>query len=162
MPRKAGYVQATLAERFYDKCSPEPNSGCWLWTGAVKELGYGVMGRGGRKDGIVKAHRASWEIHNGPIPDGMAVCHKCDVPSCVNPDHLFLGTLSDNMRDCVAKGRLRTPDNRGERAGWAKLNADAVRDIRTRAHTGKSYALKYGVSKSTVFAVWSGNNWASV
>src|SRR5690349_14618154 len=118
----------TLSERFHAKIFVDA-SGCWIWTGAKKELGYGVIGRGRRGEGTIKTHRASWEIHRGPIPQGMNVLHKCDRPSCVNPDHLFLGSLSDNMRDCVAKGRNFIPDNRGERAKWAKLTLNQAREI---------------------------------
>jgi hypothetical protein len=85
--------------RFHAKYIPEPNSGCWLWDGWVNGRGYGRFGKG-------LAHRISWELHRGPIPAGMNICHKCDVPPCVNPDHLFLGTQTDNMRDCARKGRL--------------------------------------------------------
>src|SRR5574340_590014 len=88
MPRKPGEIQRSLLERFFDKVSPEALTGCWLWTGAVKELGYGVIGLGTREQGTSKAHRVSWELHNGPIPSGLNVLHSCDTPSCVNPDHL--------------------------------------------------------------------------
>lgn len=97
-----------LAERFMDKVSPEPNSGCWLWTGFYQEFGYGRMGVGYAVEGTrgtAMAHRLSYEIFVGPIPDGICVLHRCDVPECVNPEHLWLGTHSDNVNDKVAKGR---------------------------------------------------------
>ena len=78
-------------ERFMRHVSPEPNSGCWLWCGAVRKDGYGVAGTGSRLHGsrrIPAAHRFSWELHRGPIPVGQWVLHKCDVKICVNPDHL--------------------------------------------------------------------------
>lgn len=80
--------------------------GCWGWSGATTS-GYGVLTRGRRGEGFVLAHRLSWELHRGPIPDGLFVLHKCDVPECSNPDHLFLGTQTDNMSDCRKKGRHR-------------------------------------------------------
>ena len=150
----------SLWDRFYDKVMPEPNTGCWLWIGAVKELNYGVIGLGRRDEGTAKAHRVSWELHKGPIPQGMCILHRCDQPMCVNPNHLFCGTLSDNMQDCVRKGRNYLPDNRGEKASWSKLSEEAVKDIRQRAFSGIEYARKYNVSKSAIYEIWRGKNWA--
>jgi len=87
--------------------SPEPNSGCWLWEGALTSAGYGHMGRGGTNGGSGTVHRLMWEMENGPAPEGMWVLHRCDVRACCNPAHLFLGTPLDNMRDMHAKGRGR-------------------------------------------------------
>ncbi len=97
---------ATLIERIERLSIPEPNSGCWLWLGQVSRIGYGqiMLSPGQRK---TKAHRAAWEAYRGPIGD-LYVLHQCDNRSCVNPDHLFLGTRSDNMLDMYAKGRHRT------------------------------------------------------
>lgn len=90
--------------RFYARISPEPNTGCWLWA-------HGVSGQRGHQYGCFKhghtrsAHVASYLLHKGDIPHGMCVCHSCDQTLCVNPDHLFLGTQKDNVRDCYSKGR---------------------------------------------------------
>lgn len=97
----------TLAERFWAKV--RKSKGCWEWTGAKQHNGYGFIHTGGhviRRP--LRAHRASWELHYGPIPAGLWVLHRCDNPSCVRPDHLFLGSRSDNMKDCAAKGRVCT------------------------------------------------------
>ncbi len=108
---------ATLAERFADKWAPEPNTGCWLWTGATNGR-YGQIHAGGRPGTHQRAHRISWELHHGPIPAGMFVLHKCDTPACVNPDHLFLGTQQDNLSDASNKGRMK--GGRGRMKGWRK------------------------------------------
>ena len=95
----------SLMEKFESKYIPEPMSGCWLWIGANSgKGGYGQISINGR---IKRAHRVSWELHRGFIPEGMLVCHHCDTPPCVNPDHLFVGTYSDNTIDSVKKGRHR-------------------------------------------------------
>lgn len=93
----------TLADRFWSKV--RKSDGCWLWTDKPHApWGYGRLGNAinGKE---IKAHRLSWMLHFGPIPDGLGVLHKCDTPLCVRPDHLFLGTQLDNVHDCVAKGR---------------------------------------------------------
>lgn len=100
-----GPAPKPITERLLERSIPEPNSGCWLWLGVPKtKQGYGHIE-------IAKctwmAHRASWAAFNGPIPPGLFVLHKCDVGACINPEHLFLGTACDNMRDCVTKGRNR-------------------------------------------------------
>lgn len=85
----------------------EKSSGCWLWNGALGNDGYGKTTIDGQTR---RAHRAAWELTNGPIPKGLLVCHHCDTPACVRPDHLFLGTPRDNTHDAVAKGRLSAGD----------------------------------------------------
>jgi hypothetical protein len=155
-------LRASLSDRFNAKAEPVTESGCWIWTGAVKEYGYGVIGLGRREEGIERAHRVAYRLYKGEIPTGLCVLHHCDTPACCNPAHLYLGTLKDNAQDMVQRGRLKLPDNRGERAKWAKLSEAAVRDIRQRAMTGPGYAKLYGVSKNAVYQIWSGNNWASV
>jgi hypothetical protein len=93
-----------MEKRFWKHISPEPNTGCWLWTGTANMRGYGYGSFTINKKSV-NSHRVSFELFRGPIPIGMHVCHKCDVPLCVNPEHLFLGTRSDNQRDRVVKGR---------------------------------------------------------
>ena len=93
----------TLQKRFLRHVDFEPHDGCWLWTGRKKGPAYGGFLYQGKKQ---MAHRVSWQLYRGKIPDGMKICHECDVPLCVNPQHLFCGTQKDNMQDCARKGRL--------------------------------------------------------
>lgn len=155
---------STLAERFATKYEPEPMSGCWLWTGAVRGPAgnrYGHMRLGGKSEPITAAHRVSWELANGRRPDEHeVVMHKCDNPMCVNPDHLEIGTHALNVHDCIAKGRFNRPF--GARHVHSKLTDAAVRDIRTRRHPAKHYASKYGVSRDTVYGVLAGASWKHV
>jgi len=97
-------MKKSVKDRFLDKISIEPNSGCWLWTAGADEHGYGQMNADA--EGFPRAaHRIAWILFRGPIPDGICVCHQHDDPWCVNPDHLFLGTQKDNMDDKMRKGR---------------------------------------------------------
>lgn len=96
------YERQPAAERFFEKVSPCPNTGCWLWTGSWTGNGYGCFWSGSRR---YRAHRFSYEVACGPIPRGLGVLHKCDVRFCVNPDHLFIGTKQDNSTDMRIKAR---------------------------------------------------------
>jgi len=111
---KNGYCLIPIEKRFWEKVNKDgpipshrPELGpCWLWMACRTPSGYGQLGLPGKDAGIVIASRFSWELHNGPIPDGLFACHKCDNPPCVNPAHLFLGDHEDNARDAAAKGRI--------------------------------------------------------
>jgi hypothetical protein len=135
-------------------------TGCWWWGGSFVRFGYGSLLMGEKR---VAAHRASWMIHFGAIPTGILVCHKCDNPCCVNPDHLFLGTHTDNCRDKLQKGRARA--RRGEQSVKAKLNNASVREIRARHAAGETYkalAAAYGVSYSTIEKISTREHWKHI
>ena len=149
-------MRGTIEERFHDKYIPEPNSGCWLWTAHVNWRGYGGIQNNGRN---FKAHRVSWELHNGPIPLGSQVLHRCDVPSCVNPGHLFLGSHQDNMDDKVAKGRQSYKLPLGEAHGRAKLNAEQVLGIRSASGPLRVIAARFGVGLAQIGKIRSGKAW---
>lgn len=137
--------------------TPVPESGCWLWDGAVSTNGYGRFKVG--KDRAVKyAHRMFYEAAHGAIPDGMSVCHKCDTPLCVNPAHLFLGTQPDNLADMRRKGRQVS----GDRHPGAKVCADIAEKIRAMAGEMSQSAIGrlFGVSQTTVCQILSGQRWA--
>ena len=140
---------------------------CWIWKGPLNSKGYGSLSVNGK---VVGSHRFSWELHNGKIIERMVVCHHCDNPSCVNPDHLFIGSQSVNLRDSAEKGRFlsekRMRNNiRGEHHPRAKLNADQVRQIRIdRAAKvpGPAIAARYGVSFGLVYAIERRDVWKHV
>lgn len=139
VPRFTG----TLAERLERDWIPEPNSGCWLWLTHCCSKGYGQFGWRGR---FLLAHRVAWEVAKGPIPAGMHVLHNCDVPACVNPAHLRLGTHQENMRDKTL--RLRQP--RGLRTWNGKLSEDDIRAIRVDRRVRRVIAAQYGVATSLI------------
>jgi hypothetical protein len=105
-----------LHHRFAEKIEVR-STGCWKWLGAIDSTGYGRIGICSRKHGLIHAHRLSWIIHNGTIPQGKELCHTCDNRWCVNPDHLFLGTRKDNMRDARQKQRMKIP-SRWHKGVW--------------------------------------------
>ena len=151
-------INAIVMRRFEDKFIPEPNTGCWLWTESCMKSGYGAFGIGR----VTKyAHRIAYELYIGPIQTGFSVLHRCDVRSCVNPSHLFVGTHADNMVDMTRKGRSQ----RGEKHAMAKLTNDSVREIPAMAASGvtqTAIAKSLGVSRTTICQILGGKVWKHI
>lgn len=153
-------------ERFEAKYIPEPNSGCWLWFGAslpkrgslpTSEYGRMLCSKTHR---VQSAHRISYELHRGEIPPGMHVLHRCDQPCCVNPDHLFLGTQTDNRKDMASKGRFVAA--RGIKNGSAKLTDDMVREIRRSSESAEQLARRFGITFSRISSIRRRATWKHV
>lgn len=159
-------------ERFWRYVDKRPD-GCWLWTGGLC-CGYGIFRLS--HGASFRAHRYSYELHRGAIPRDLQVCHRCDVRNCVNPDHLFVGTAFDNMRDASRKGRIARGDRnasrlhpsrlaRGERNGFAKLTAPIVQRIRADRSAGMvlmDLAVRYGISRTQVHNIVKRRQWAHI
>ena len=142
--------------RFINKVCPEPNSGCWLWTGKVDKCGYGYLTSG--KAPGKRAHRLSWELFNGKLTSKDVVCHKCDTPSCVNPLHLFVGTQRDNVLDMWAKKR----GHNGERTGSHKLTATEAKSIFESTEPQYVLARRYDIDPSTVSNIKRKRYWRQI
>ena len=154
MGRKKGTRNCTFDDK-YEEC---PTTGCFLWTAALTNTGYA------KHTGLIKGHRFAWERKHGPVPDGLFVCHHCDTRSCVNPDHMFLGTNRDNMDDMVRKGRS-IGKNQGAGHGLTKFTDDSIRELRLLRSQGWTYdalAEYYEVGKSTVARIITGKVWSHV
>lgn len=145
----------TIEERFWSKVRKTDT--CWLWIASTNGKGYGKIRR---CDAMVYAHRLSWELHNGPIPEGFDVLHECDVRPCINPKHLFLGTQLDNAADMMAKRRGAYVTHPGTSNGRAKLTAAQVLEIHSRrGQVLRSLACEFGVHFSQIGRVRSGKSW---
>jgi len=152
--------------RFWDKVFKTDT--CWIWTGA-KRSGYGAIKINGR---CVGTHRYSYMLHKGCIPEGKLICHSCDNPSCVNPEHLFLGTYSENMIDCFKKGRLKIPNEHKFKEGYKPPNrfisSDAKisiikKTINNRGFkTLKSIAIELNIPYQLVRDIKSGRSYRKV
>ena len=165
---KYGPKPKPMEERFWAKV--RKTRGCWWWEGTKNNMGYGTFMRVSPKKEL--AHRVSWMIANGAIPDGARVLHNCpegDNPACVNPDHLYLGTMKDNTQDMMKKGRNRYVAHHGEENGFSKLDANVVREIRERWEAGPKgealqmkLAAEFGVCFSNVGHIVSRRTWKHV
>jgi hypothetical protein len=146
-------VRGSPLKKFWHYVTPTAAaSECWLWGGMKSHWGHGIISDQPR--GHIRAHRFAWELFNGPIPEGLIVCHKCDVPSCVNPLHLFVGTPADNSHDMKIKGRAAKPQ--------AKMTPRQVETIRAMAELGYSrenIAAVFGLGYSAVWRIVTGRTW---
>jgi hypothetical protein len=153
-------IEAALVDRFMSFVHPEPNSGCWLWTGHWTYNGYGTIGVKGKS---VRAHRLSVQLFKGGMPADMFACHKCDTPACVNPDHLFIGTREDNTADQMRKDR-RTR-NKGTKNPISKLTEADIPVIHRLFKAGHTYAAlgrKFGVDEARIRGIVAGKEWRHV
>lgn len=139
-------------DRFEKKFVPITKSGCWIWTGRIARE-YGRFLFKGKNN---LAHRVSYMLYVGAIPKGLKVLHRCDVPSCVNPNHLFLGTQLDNVRDMFSKGRQ--PKCKAN-TNSAKLTLVEVNEIRKSNRSVKELSLSYGVTRETIYNIVNYKTW---
>jgi hypothetical protein len=151
----------TEEERFWSKVEKQAD-GCWIWTGSVDSRGYGSAWVNKK---VTRAHRAAWVFTHGALPPrvghhGTCVCHRCDVRSCVNPEHLFLGTQAENVRDSINKRRF--PARGGEHNGRAKIGEADVRAIRADRRRRAQIAEHYAIHPSTVSQIRSRRRWVHV
>lgn len=154
-------------EGFLKSFAVNNDTGCWEWKGVKDKDGYGKLRISGSRKRML-AHRRSYELFIGTIPEKMCVLHSCDNPPCVNPDRFFLGTSADNTKDCIKKGRHITQQDyfnpRGSTNGAAKLTEDKVIEIRSLISRGNlslgEIGKKFGVSKTTIADIKYGINWS--
>ncbi len=140
----------------------DEQTGCWIWQLALDSWGYGVTQYNKR---MILAHRAAWIVSSGhSIPKGMCVLHRCDRPSCINPAHLFLGTLQDNSDDMKRKGRSHLCGHNGEKHPQVKLTLAQVREIRRIGKSEKAVVVgkRYGVNYRTISGIRNNRIWKNV
>jgi len=157
---KANYW-ATLVRRFEDKWLEDEETGCWEWIAHTYNFEHGQFqfNKNGKQQRIL-AHRFSYELHVDAIPEGLLVCHTCDNPSCVNPEHLFTGTYSDNTKDMIKKGRR--PCQKGIKNPRSKLTEQQVKAIRKDNRLQKEIAYDYNLSQGHVSALKRGEHYEGI
>ena len=173
---KGVFPRRSLAITFWEKVNkdgptqPHMDTPCWEWTGShvAGPFPYGLCGGRGN---IRRSHRVSWQMENGPIPEGMEICHRCDNPPCVRPDHLFPGTQKENIADSIDKGRFNTQRERysqdyiGEGNPSAKITqADviAIRELLMNKRPQRLVAKMFSISKTQVARIGNRKSWQSI
>lgn len=160
-PLTAKQKREDVVFRLWPKVAVADDDDCWPFKGAKTARGYGKIGSGGHKGKTLLAHRVMFAWCHGPITSDDVILHRCDNPTCCNPDHLRRGTLSDNTQDMLAKGRHFTPW-RGEQAAHSKLAETDVREIRASPLGYRRLAKQYGVSIGAIRAIRRGKTWKHV
>ncbi len=162
-PDSTSRTHAPLEDRLWRWIDKREPNDCWPWTGATVRGGYGSIQIGGKGSNGGVAHRALYEIINGPVPDGMVVMHRCDNPPCCNPRHLTIGTYKENTWDMMAKGRRATCWPVGENNGKSKLTAEKVRYIRANVAKGyRTLSHELELDYTTVRNAAIGKSWKHV
>lgn len=142
-------ISTKVFNRFMAKVQKPNDNGCWLWTACKNELGYGDFGVGGKN---LKAHRVSYQLFVGEIPDGLFILHSCDTPSCVSPFHLRTGNNQDNVNDMISR----------RRGGTTKLNGDIVKFIRGNPHlTAKELSIQFNISMVSIYLMRHNKTWTN-
>ncbi|RUR38499.1 HNH endonuclease [Vreelandella populi] len=155
-------IKPIEVERFHEKYIVDEESGCWLWQAAKRSTGYGAMKVGGLKE---SAHRISYTVFKGPIPEGLWVLHKCDNPQCVNPNHLFAGTPLANSQDMHAKGRQRYVGQKGKDNPRSVLTENQVKEVIkliAKGMTNRAIANRFGVSHGAISLIRLGKCWPDI
>ena len=158
-------IEQKYIDRFYSKFDKAEEDECWIWkAGLNKPNGYGRFSYNGIRNFL--AHRFSYILYKGNIPNGLSVLHKCDVPQCVNPNHLEVGTHQDNMNDRKNRGRFTKISRRGEYNGIAKLTEDDVRKIRKMYKTGnynkKDLGNIFGCTRANIGSIINKKSWRHI
>lgn len=153
-------LPSQLIQLFWSKVRKEDPEDCWEWTGAKSPRGYGVFGWAYKLGYEQRAHRFSWILHHEMIPPGLFICHKCDNPGCVNPNHLFIGTTQQNTQDREYKLRGNAPKGSGN--GLSKLTEELVEKIRKDPRSSRNIAKDLKVSHMTVLRAKNGKTWRHV
>ena len=150
-------------KRFWEKIKVGNKDDCWEWQASKMSYGYGQFGISAGR--VILAHRYSWMLHFGSIPNGLFVLHHCDNPACVNPNHLFIGTQKDNLHDMIRKGRAKNPPMpMGDSNPNAKLSRHDVKDILNYFERGLATSRElrklYDISKTTFYKISGRKHWA--